>query len=81
MSGLVRIKDEAPELYRQIAEIDFSNQVFVSIYLTTGTDRYLASGRNFAHQLFKLDVVNRAVARSDNGCYNLMYDGVVIRQR
>jgi cell division septal protein FtsQ len=81
MVGLLKIKDELPELYRQIAEIDFTDRVYVGIYLTTGTDRYLAASRNFATQLFKLDVVNRAVARSEGGCYNLMYDDVVVKQK
>ena len=81
ISALVRIKDDMPELYRRIAEIDFSDNVYVSIYLTTGTDRYLACSRDFPSQLVKLDLVDRTVARSDGGCYNLLYDGVVIRQR
>jgi hypothetical protein len=79
LSGLMEIKDKMPELYRQIAEIDFSDDVYVSIYLTTGTDRYLAGSRNFVAQLIKLDIVNRTVARSENGCYDLLYDGVVIK--
>lgn len=79
LSGLMEIKDEMPELYRQIAEIDFSDDVYVSIYLTTGTDRYLAGSRNFVAQLIKLDIVNRTVARSENGCYDLLYDGVVVK--
>ncbi len=81
MTGLIEINDEMPDLYRQIAEIDFSDDVYVSIYLTTGTDRYLAVSRDFTAQLIKLDVVSRTVARSDDGCYNLQYDGVVIKQR
>jgi cell division septal protein FtsQ len=81
ITALMHIKDEMPELYRRIAEIDFSDDVYVNIYLTTGTDRYLACSRGFASQLVKLDVVDRTVARSDGGCYNLLYDGVVIRQR
>ena len=79
--GLEEIKDEMPELYRQIAEIDFSDRVYVNIYLTTGNDRYLAGSRDFAGQLIKLDMVNRTVARSDDGCYNLLFDGVVIKQK
>jgi cell division septal protein FtsQ len=81
MSGLLEIKDNMPELYRQIAEINFSDNVYVSIYLTTGTDRYLATTRDFTAQLIKLDIARRTVTRSDNGCYNLSYDGLVIRQR
>jgi len=81
MDGLLEIKDEMPDLYQQIAEIDFSDRVYVSIYLTTGTSRYLAGSRDFTAQLIKLDAVNRTAARSEDGCYNLMYDGVVIKQR
>lgn len=81
ITGLSEIKDEMPDLYRQIAEINFSDHVYVSIYLTTGTDRYLASSRDFTAQLIKLDAVNRKVARSEDGCYNLVYNGVVIKQR
>jgi len=81
LAGLLAIKDEMPDLYRQIAEIDFSDRVYVSIYLTPGTSRYLASSRDFTAQLIKLDAVNRTVAQSDDGCYNLVYNGVVIKQR
>ena len=81
INGLIEIENRMPDLYRQIAEIDFSDDVYVSIYLTTGTDRYLAVSRNFTAQLIKLDVVSRTVARSDDGCYNLLYDGVVIKQK
>ncbi len=78
--GLVAINNEIPDLFRQIAEIDFSDNVYVSVYLTTGNNRYLAGACDFTAQLIKLDVVSRTVARSDDGSYNLMYDGVVIKQ-
>lgn len=81
LKGLMQVKEEMPDLFRQIAEIDFSNRVYVSIYLTTGTDRYLACSRDFASQMIKLDAVSRTVARSGDGCFNLQYDGVVIKQK
>lgn len=80
VAGLVAIKNEIPDLFRQIAEIDFSDNVYVSVYLTTGNNRYLAGACDFTAQLIKLDAVSRTVARSDDGSYNLMYDGVVIKQ-
>jgi len=81
VEGIVSIKDELPDLYEQIAEINFSDDVYVGIYLTTGTDRYLATSRDFQTQLLKLDMVSRSVSRSDDGCYNLTFDGVVIKQK
>ena len=81
LAGLMKIKDKVPDLYRQIAEIDFSDRVYITVYLTTKTHRYLAASRDFTTQLIKLDAFSRAISGSDDGCYNLVYDGVVIKQR
>jgi len=81
VEGLMQTRQEMPELYRQIAEIDFSDSLCVSIYLTTGAERFTAVSADFASQLAKLDAVRNSVSRSDGGCYDLQYDGVVIRER
>ncbi len=81
IAGLMEIKENSPNLHRQIAEIDFSDRVYVIIHLTTGSERFLAHSRDFATQLAKLDAVVNSGTRSDGGCYNLTYDNVVIREK
>ncbi len=81
IAGLTEIKESLPNLHRQIAEIDFSDRVYVIIHLTTGSERFLAHSRDFATQLAKLDAVVNSGTRSDGGCYNLTYDNVVIREK
>jgi len=81
IAGLVEIRGRLPRLYRQIAEIDFSDRVYVIIHLTTGSERYRAHSIDFATQLGKLSAVVNSGTRSDDGYYNLTYDGVVIKEQ
>ncbi len=81
IAGLTKIRESLPDLHRQIAEIDFSDRVYVIIHLTTGSERFLAHSRDFATQLAKLDAVVNSGTRSDGGCYNLTYENVVIREQ
>jgi hypothetical protein len=81
ISGLLKIQQYLPELHRQIAEIDFSDRVYVIIHLTTGSERFLAHSRDFVTQLGKLDAVVNSGTRSDGGCYNLTYERVIIREK
>ena len=81
VAGLREIELSLPDLYRQIAEIDFSDRVYVGIYLTTGSNRFTASSRDFASQLWKLEAVKDSAARSADGSYNLIYDGVVVKEK
>lgn len=81
IAGLMKIKESLPDLHRQIAEIDFSDRVYVIIHLTTGSERFLAHSRDFSYQLAKLDAVVNSGTRSDGGCYNLTYDNVVIKEQ
>jgi hypothetical protein len=81
IAGLLDIEERLPRLYRQIAEIDFSDHVYVVIHLTTGSGRFRAQSRDFAVQLDKLDIIVNSGTRSEGGCYNLIYDDVVIKER
>jgi len=81
VAGLMEIRESLPDLHRQIAEIDFSDRVYVIIHLTTGSERFLAYSRDFSNQLAKLDAVVNSGTRSDGGCYNLTYDNVVIKEK
>lgn len=81
IAGLLDIEERLPRLYRQIAEIDFSDHVYVVIHLTTGSNRFRAQSRDFVTQLEKLDMIVNSGTRSEDGCYNLTYDGVVIKEK
>jgi len=76
--GLDSILMIAPELYGQIAEIDFSDSAFVSIYLTTRSSRFRAVGADFTTQLLKLYAVVNGGDRKKGGWYDLQYDGMII---
>jgi hypothetical protein len=80
VAGLLQIKTDLPELYRRLAEIDFSDPVHLTIYLTTGAERYLAVSRDLASQLVKLHAISDKVTRSDSACYNLQYTDMVVKQ-
>ena len=79
--GLMLARSRRPELYRRLAEIDFSDPVLIGIYVTTGPEIYLATGRSFGAQLEKLYAVSRLLAAPDSACYHLQYDGLVIRKK
>lgn len=79
LTGLQKAKDDYPDLYGRIAEVNFSDRVYLTIHLTTGSQRFLAISRGFEAQLIKLAAIGSIAARSDEGCYNLQYDDIVIR--
>jgi hypothetical protein len=81
LTGLNWARDEIPQLHNQIAEIDFSDPVYVSIYLTTDSNRYLATSCDFLSQLIKLDAVRSVTAGELGCCYNLQFGGVVIKNK
>lgn len=81
IAGLIETQTRLPNLHRQIAEIDFSDRVYVIIHLTTGSECFLARSRDFATQLAKLDAVVNSGTRSDGGWYDLTYDNVVIKEK
>lgn len=81
IAGFVEIQKRLPHLHRQIAEIDFSDRVYVIIHLTTGSECFLAHSRDFVSQLVKLDAVVNSGTRSDGGWYDLTYDNVVIKEK
>ncbi|MCK5125770.1 MAG: hypothetical protein KAR42_05905 [candidate division Zixibacteria bacterium] len=78
-TGLRQIIGELPDLFQQIAEIDFSDKTYIKVFLTTSTDTYLAQSRNFYKQLYKLHAIREMAISSDNGCYNLQFDNIVIK--
>lgn len=81
IDGLVLVREEIPALYRQIAEVDFSDDACLTIFLTTGDERYIATSRDFAAQLLKLDMMRSYLGPGDGGWYDLQYGGVVIKRR
>lgn len=81
LAGLMEIRGRLPRLCRQIAEIDFSDRVYVIIHLTTGSERYRTHSVDFATQLEKLAAVVNSGTRSEGGYYNMTYDGVVIKEQ
>ncbi|MEZ5360264.1 MAG: hypothetical protein R3F48_15720 [Candidatus Zixiibacteriota bacterium] len=80
LNGLLVICSEFPELFNQIAELDFSDKVYIQVFLTTGNNVYLAKSQDFANQLCKLRAVRDVVASGDGATFNLSYDDVVIKQ-
>jgi hypothetical protein len=81
ISALETIRKDLPELHQQIAEIDFSDSVYVCLYMTSSQKRFLAKSINFASQLIKLHAISGITAWSEAGCCNLLYDDVVIEER
>ena len=81
IAALLEIRDECPDLYRKIAEMDFSDKIEIRIYLTTSRAEFVAAGGGFASQLKKLLATGGLEDRRDGGRYNLQYDGVVIKER
>jgi cell division septal protein FtsQ len=81
VSGLAQVAAVHPALARRIAEIDFSDSLFVTIRVTTGPEIYQAAGHDFARQLYKLQAVSRLLDTPDDGLYRLQYDGLVIRKQ
>jgi hypothetical protein len=78
--GLKEIKENLPELFAQIAEIDFSSEIYLEIFLTTGQESYLAISRDFAAQLYKLHLFRETRLGAQGGQFNLQYAGVVIKK-
>ena len=81
IDGLLHIRERRPRLYFRIAEIDLSDPVYISISVTTGPEKYLATSRHFDRQLDKMHAVNRLLVAPDSACYHLHYDGLVIRKK
>ncbi len=81
VSVLETIRKDLPELYQQIAEIDFSDSVYVCLYMTSSRKKFLATSINFAPQLIKLHAISGIAAWSEEGCCNLLYDDMVIEER
>ena len=81
IGALKIIKDKMPELYRQIADIDFSDGVEIRLRLTTCRSEFVATGDGFARQLIKLLAIGGLDNWSGGGRYNLQYDGVIIKER
>lgn len=81
VGALQTIKNEMPELYRQIADIDFSDGVEITLHLTTCHSEFIATGDGFARQLFKLRAIGGLNNWSGSGRYNLQYDDVIIKER
>lgn len=80
VKALNEIKKEAPKLYGQLAEIDFSDQVYLTLYLTSSKKRFRVMSNGLAGQILKLAAVGGVDDWSEGGCYNLIYDGLVIRE-
>ncbi len=80
LGGLLTIREELPELFNQIAELDFSDKTYIKIYVTTSTETFLARSHEFDNQLYKLQAIMEVAASDANAIYNLSYDGVVIKQ-
>ncbi|MEE9442771.1 MAG: hypothetical protein V3V99_08900 [candidate division Zixibacteria bacterium] len=78
--GLEEIKENLPELFARIAEIDFSSKIYLEIFLTTGHESYLAISRDFAAQLYKMHLFRETRLGLQGGQFNLQYAGVVIRK-
>jgi hypothetical protein len=81
LAGLDSTRTNLPDLYRQIAEIDFSDPTYLTVYLTSNTSRFLAVSRGFAQQMVKLYAVSGREDWSDGMVYNLAFDEVVIKER
>ncbi|MCP4567284.1 MAG: hypothetical protein GY841_06870 [FCB group bacterium] len=79
--ALQTLKDEMPELFRQIADIDFSDGVEICLHLTTCRSEFITTGDGFARQLFKLRAIGGLDNWSGGGRYNLQYDDVIIKER
>lgn len=80
LPGLLVICREFPELFNQIAEMDFSDETYIQVFLTTGNNIYLAKSQNFANQLYKLRAIRDVAASEESAVFNLSYDDVVIKQ-
>jgi len=81
LAGLEMAREEFPELYVQIAEVDFSDRVYIKIYTTTSAMEYLATAQDFKAQLVKLHAINSMHQNGRGGVYNLLYDGVIIKEK
>jgi hypothetical protein len=81
IAGLDSTRLNLPGFYRQIAEVDFSDPTYLTIYLTSNTSRFLAVSGNFADQMMKLYAVSTRDDWSDGAIYNLAFDDVVIKAR
>lgn len=79
IAALQSIKDEQSELYDRIAEVNFSDGVYLNIFLKTSAARYQAISHNLVGQLKKLPSASGLDNWAESGCYNLAYDNVVIR--
>ena len=79
IAALQNIKDEQSELYNRIAEVNFSEGVYLNIFLKTSAAKYQAISHNLAGQLRKLPSASGLDNWAESGCYNLAYKDVVIR--
>jgi len=80
IAGLDSARRSLPDLYRQIAELDFSDSLYIKIYMTTSAKKFLATSGDFILQLAKMRAINNLQNWSDSGYYNLLYDGVIVRE-
>ncbi|MFH1698954.1 MAG: hypothetical protein ABIE07_00065 [Candidatus Zixiibacteriota bacterium] len=78
--GLEEIKENSPELFAQIAEIDLSSKIYLEISLTTGHESYLAISEDLADQLYKLHLFRETGLGAQGGQFNLQYAGLVIKK-
>ncbi|NMC44822.1 MAG: hypothetical protein GYA46_12960 [candidate division Zixibacteria bacterium] len=81
IAGLDSTRARMPAFYRQIAEVDFSDPTYLTVYLTSNTSRFLAVSRGFAQQMVKLYAVSGREDWCDGMVYNLAFDDVVIKER
>jgi len=80
IAGLDSARQSLPDLYDQIAEIDFSDSLYIKIYMTTSAKKFLATSGDFVSQLVKMQAINNLQNWSDSVYYNLLYDGVIVRE-
>ncbi len=80
LKQLVKLRDEHNDLYAHIAEIDFSDSVYIHIYLITSNCTFMVTGDDLERQLRKLAEIAKLPEWSDAAVYDLHYDDVVIRR-
>ncbi len=80
IAGLDSARQNYPDLYHQIAEIDFSDPMYLTMYLTSGSGRILAVGNGFPDQMRKLYALFTQETWTGDAVYNLAFDNVVIKE-
>ncbi len=80
ISGLNYASKSLPDLYAAISELDFSQARQVMIYCQHDQSRFVASASGFAMQLDHMWSILNLKNRPIGGCYDLQYDGMIIRR-